>query len=202
MAADGYGRAAELHLKSLLLLGMNVYVQPTGDWSSQDTDKSVHDLLYRVRKPTKWGVLHHWPPTEWHGDCRYHIGYSMIEGTRAPSWYVEHVNKKCVALMVPCTQNVEALRESGIVRPIHLVPHGLDDHYTYGDLTAGQPITFGTMGTLTPRKGTDILLRAWAKAFPKGVRRSVVDQDTGSISDSHDRPTRYCLPWGMDAIAH
>ena len=172
MASDGYGRAAELHLMSLLAAGADVFVRPTGDWSDYDTAPDVHRLAHKPRLPTRWGILHDWPPSEWGvGDCRWHLGYTMIEGTRAPKWYVDAVNRYAVALLVPCTQNVAALIESGVRRPIRVVPHGLDGAYPWGDRTAGRPVTFGTLGTLTPRKGTDILLRCWHRAFPPGDQR-------------------------------
>ena len=188
MAADGYGRAVDLHLGSLLKNGANMFVQPTGDWSSLDTNPEVFQLIHRPRRPTRWGVLHYWPPTDWGiGDCRWHLGYSMIEGTRAPGWYCEAVNRWVVALLTPSQFCANALRESGVHRPIHVVPHGLDDAYYPGELAFNDSVTFGTLGTLTPRKGTDILLRCFQRAFAQEQDVRLEIKCRGAIDEGFQR---------------
>jgi glycosyltransferase involved in cell wall biosynthesis len=115
---------------------------------------------------------------------------------------VDAINQRCVALLVPSNYVVDAMRHSGIKRPIHLVPHGMDDSYNWGDKTAGKPVTFGSMGTITPRKGTDILVRCFEKAFPKGtedVRLEVKVRGPFPVSSMDPRVVVYRGEWSVEA---
>ena len=189
MAEDGYGRACGLHIASLLMAGANVYIAPLGDWAEKNTPHEVYRLVHRPRLPTRWGVVHHWPPQDWkRADTRWLFGYTMIEGNHAPEWMVAVINRYVVALGVPSTCQVEWLQESGVRRPIHVIPHGIDETYRYGDRRVGVPV-FGTLGTLTPRKGIDILVRCFSKAFDgnEDVRLEIKSRGHGRWVTLDDR---------------
>jgi len=80
------------------------------------------------------------------------------------------MNNFCERVIVPCEQQREAFIASGVKRPIKSIPLGLDlRKYPKVDRTrpAGDDgYVFGTMGNLTYRKGTDILVKAFQTAFP------------------------------------
>lgn len=196
-AADGYGRAAGLHMQAILAAGGDLFAQPLGDWSALDTPPHVYDLIRRHRLPTRWGIAHHWPPTQWEKcDSPWIMGYTMLECTRLPDWFRNAVNRHAVAIVVPSLHQVELMTSQGIQRPVYQLKPGLDSLYSYADLRATDgPVTFGTLGTLTARKGTDILLRAWEKAFPTGnedVRLTIKVRGNyeWAISDSRIRVVR------------
>jgi glycosyltransferase involved in cell wall biosynthesis len=93
---------------------------------------------------------------------------SAWEGTRVPRERVAAINARAVLLAVPCAQNRDCFRESGVRAPILVLPHGVDparfpllDRVRAGD----EPYTFGTVGALSARKGIDVLVRAFLEEF-------------------------------------
>jgi glycosyltransferase involved in cell wall biosynthesis len=65
------------------------------------------------------------------------------------------------------------MRDSGVTVPVELIHWGVDiDKFPKVDRKPGRPFTFGHMGALSMRKGTDLIGPAFQKAFPteKDVR--------------------------------
>lgn len=121
-----------------------------------------------------------------------YIGYTMFEATRIPdgngkgyiSW-IETLNN-CERVLVPCTHNKQFLIESGVTKDIEVIPLGIDPKmYDQVKPIEDDNFVFGTMGTLTYRKGTDVLVEAFEKAFPKNkyqnVQLFIKTQPTGGI---------------------
>jgi glycosyltransferase involved in cell wall biosynthesis len=93
---------------------------------------------------------------------------TACEGTFVPRDRVDAVNRAATLVYVPCRQNRDAFRAGGVRVPIGVLPHGVDPaRFPYLErLRSGEePLTFGTFGALSPRKGIDVLIRAFREAF-------------------------------------
>ena len=112
-------------------------------------------------------VIHEQPKSEWEKlPFQKTIAVVPFETTQIPPSWIPRINKMS-ALFVPCKQNIEAFRDSGVVVPIELVHWGIDPTLFYPlERREGRPFTFGTMGSLSYRKGTDVLVKAFLRAFP------------------------------------
>lgn len=120
---------------------------------------------------------------------------SACEGTHVPRDRVDAINRTAALLAVPCRQNLEAFRDCGVRVPIAVVPHGVDperfpllERVRSGD----EPYTFGTFGALSPRKGIDLLLRAFREEFAPAepvrlLLKSVDPPPIGPIDDPRVR---------------
>jgi glycosyltransferase involved in cell wall biosynthesis len=97
-----------------------------------------------------------------------YIGYTMLEASRIPQSWVDNINNNCERVIVPCTHQKKAFLDSGVKRDVAVVPIGIDVS-KFPEVTPpdDEEFIFGTMGTLTYRKGTDVLVKAFLKAFPK-----------------------------------
>jgi glycosyltransferase involved in cell wall biosynthesis len=72
------------------------------------------------------------------------------------------------AVLVPCKQNIDMMIDSGVRKPVDLIHWGVDPSKFYPiKRKTNRPFTFGHMGALSIRKGTDILVKAFLAAFPK-----------------------------------
>jgi len=112
-------------------------------------------------------VIHEQPKEYWYSvPFERKIAIVPFETTVIPKTWIGRINS-CRALLVPCQQNVDAFRNSGVTIPIDIIHWGIDTDKFYPlERTNDRPFTFGTMGALSTRKGTDILVEAFQKAFP------------------------------------
>ena len=98
---------------------------------------------------------------------KYKIGFTMLEVTGIPREWVDQANMMD-EVWVPSKFNVQTFRESGVKRPIKIVPLGIDPHYFHPDLQ-GFPIsdtfTFLSIFEWGERKAPDILLKAFSDEF-------------------------------------
>lgn len=118
-------------------------------------------------------VWHDQPREQWlYSPFKKNIAIVPFETTRVPRSWVFKLNQ-FDALLVPCKQNIQMFLDSGIKIPIELIHWGVDDNVYYPvERRADRPFTFGHMGALSIRKGTDVLVEAFRLAFPteKDVR--------------------------------
>lgn len=138
----------------------------------------VHDISVITASraeidPASAVILHEQPKASWDTipfDTK--IAIVPFETTIIPASWIPRINR-CKALLVPCQQNVDAFRDSGVTVPIGIIHWGIDEKKFYPIEREDDGIfTFGTMGSLSIRKGTDILTDAFIEAFPteKDVR--------------------------------
>jgi glycosyltransferase involved in cell wall biosynthesis len=93
---------------------------------------------------------------------------TMREGTLVPKARINAINQTAALLYLPCRQNVESFRACGLRVPTKVLPYGVDAArfpYLERERTGNEPFTFGTFGALSPRKGTDVLVRAFQDEF-------------------------------------
>jgi len=96
------------------------------------------------------------------------VGYTMLEATRIPQSWVNNCNKYCERVIVPCEQQRQAFIDSGVKVDVKSIPLGLTPSlFPERSYIDDDNFIFGTMGTLTYRKGTDLLVQAYKKLFPR-----------------------------------
>jgi glycosyltransferase involved in cell wall biosynthesis len=93
------------------------------------------------------------------------ISILMFETTLVPPSWVARLNTFS-ALIVPCKQNKKMFEDSRVKIPIHVAPLGVDLKRFYPLERSNKTFTFGHMGFLSTRKGTDMLVKAFLEAFP------------------------------------
>jgi glycosyltransferase involved in cell wall biosynthesis len=93
---------------------------------------------------------------------------TMREGTWVPKARVNALNQTAALVYLPCRQNLESFRESGLRVPSKVLPFGINPQrfpYLERPRTGAEPFMFGTCGVMSPRKGIDVLVRAFRIAF-------------------------------------
>jgi glycosyltransferase involved in cell wall biosynthesis len=112
-------------------------------------------------------VWHDQPRESWlYTPFKKNIAVVPWETTKIPESWVARLNT-FDALLVPCKQNVECFRDSGVTIPTELIHWGVDPN-RIGPIQRPERsiFTFGHMGALSQRKGTDLLVEAFTEAFP------------------------------------
>jgi FkbM family methyltransferase len=74
-------------------------------------------------------------------------------------------------IWVPSTFNVQTMRDSGVVRPIHVLPLGVDPHYYHPNMKGERDprvFTFLSVFEWGERKAPEVLLRAFSDEFRAG----------------------------------
>lgn len=119
------------------------------------------------------GIWHEQPKAEWlTSPFSKNIAIVPFETTLVPPSWVPRINS-FDAILVPCAQNKQMMVDSGVTIPIEVIHWGVDtDKFSEIDRRDDGVFTFGTMGALSIRKGTNILVNAFERAFPteKDVR--------------------------------
>ncbi len=162
---EGYGSVGRQLLLALDRQGVEITMVPTKDQPPPGLERFYGPLDRRDRLGFYY---HYWVRPSVLG-CERIINYSMWESTRIPEDQVEEINRSVALQYVPCRQNLESFRESGVRIPMKILHHGVDaSRFPY--LTRGrtETFTFGTFGDLSPRKGIDVLLRAFRDEFAPG----------------------------------
>lgn len=112
-------------------------------------------------------IWHEQPKAEWIiSPFSKNIAIVPFETTLIPPSWVPRINS-FNALFVPCEQNKQMMIDSGIKIPIEIIHWGVDTNKFFELKRPVKDIfTFGTMGALSRRKGTHILIDAFQRAFP------------------------------------
>lgn len=132
------------------------------------------DLLNHVRqRPLEPGgveVVYGQGDVFHRNDGGYRIGYTMLETDGVPREWVEQANRMD-EVWVPSSFNLKTMRDSGVVRPIHVMPLGVDPHYFHPAIKGTRPprtFTFLSVFEWGERKAPEILLRAFTDEFHAG----------------------------------
>lgn len=177
---DGYGRYGMELIRALAALGVNVY-------PAMEDDLNLPSWMQRMRgldftRPTLSLMPGHnfyaLPGLQW--------GYSMWEDNSLPKGWVENINKTLRLLMVPCPHNAEVFKRKGVKVPIHVVPGGTSpqEFPLLPPVCHDRPYTFLVLGDRQERKGIDIVLGAFARAFEteKDVRLIIKTRAVGILN--------------------
>jgi glycosyltransferase involved in cell wall biosynthesis len=131
------------------------------------SERSVISAVSREIKDDMGILIHEQPKHEWFElPFQKKIAVVPFETSIIPASWVDRLND-CTAVIVPCEQNRQAFIASGVIVPIEIVHWGVDGNaFRKLERPNDGVFTFGTMGALSKRKGTDMLVRAFLKAFP------------------------------------
>lgn len=98
---------------------------------------------------------------------KYKIGFTMLETTGIPKDWVKQCNAMD-EIWVPSSFNVETFRNSGVKKPIYIIPLGIDSDFYNLDIKAYKKhnkFTFLSVFEWGERKAPELLLKAFCKAF-------------------------------------
>ncbi len=131
------------------------------------SDRDIKGMSQKDLFDTGAMIWHEQPKTSWsHSPFPKNIAIIPFETTIIPASWIEKVNK-FDALFVPCQQNKEAFENCGVKVPIEIIHWGVDtERFTEIERPIRDTFTFGHMGALSIRKGTDTLIDAFREAFP------------------------------------
>ena len=118
----------------------------------------------------KW----YWKINQSNKEKRIAISYSMFEGSRLPESWVKILNKYYDLVAVPDPFLVKIYQESGVTKPIFVLPLGVDYKGFIDQPIKVKPhkiFTFANFSTVLERKNTAKLAEAFIKAF--GDRQDV-----------------------------
>lgn len=178
--SQGYARASREYLLALDRLGVDVKVEPLnfGTPSVALDAEQASKIKELVAKPyaedKKKVLIYHAQPygvdaNKERQKFDHVIINTVWETTKVPDNWFPHVNY-ADAVIVPSTQNVQALKDSGVTPHIIYAPHGADT-VTYNPdneplpLKLGDKFTFLSVFQWQHRKGPDILFKAFWQEF-------------------------------------
>jgi len=119
------------------------------------------------------------------------IMYTVWERDRV-SEDISRQLSRCGQVWVPCSHNARMLMESGVPEDmVHVVPHPYDPEADICKLVRRSPIRgkrFYTIGGWEPRKGFDLLLHAFLKAFSPGSDAHLTIKYNGGKWDNYPTP--------------
>jgi glycosyltransferase involved in cell wall biosynthesis len=191
---EGYGSVGRQLLLALELQGVEITMAAT-----RNQPPAGFERFYRPDDGSDRLAFyyHYWVEPSALG-CQRVVNYSMWESTQVPPAQVAEINRAVALQYVPCQQNVESFRACGVTVPIKVLHHGVDaarfpclardrrDHFT-----------FGTFGDLSPRKGIDVLIRAFSDEFAAGEPVQLLLKGSSPASQYAARDPRIHLTAGF-----
>jgi glycosyltransferase involved in cell wall biosynthesis len=183
--SSGYAEAARNNIGALSDAGIVVDVNPV----SFETFRSDLGVLGNrvngmVRRDSNAKIqIIHTTPNIFHkfkrGD-RYNIGYTTWETSKLPKGWAESINLMD-EVWVPCKQNIEVFRSSGVTIPIIHVPHTFNRSMVeqeYVDVSLQnidkEDFTFYSIFQWTARKNPIDMLKAYLTEFNAGDKVCLV----------------------------
>ena len=171
-SASGYAVSSRELLLQLDALGVDVrlaYIYGT-DW--MDTQRDDHRIAAMRQRPKDLNLPQIvYAPGELFSKNSggYRIGYTMLEVDGVPEEWVRLCNEMD-EVWVPSTFNAETFRASGVTRPIHVMPLGVNPDYfnpRIRGFRATSRYTFLSILEWGERKAPEVLLRAYFQAFTR-----------------------------------
>jgi len=202
---SGYGQASRGNILALNKLGIPLTVKPvTFEALRPDLGKDGEIIKSLISKDIDYNVvIVHTTPEFWSThieDNKLNLGYTIWETSKLhPSWK-NYINYNINAVMVGCEWNVEVFKNSGITKPIFVVPHGINiaafdsiNDFNIRGL-AENTYTFYSIFQWVERKHPIALLKAYWYAFQNNENVALVLKTYRSdYSDSEKEAIRITL---------
>lgn len=165
----GYAQMAREQMRALWDIGAYVSYERIYDGADEhETGDGLIDNIARLKRRTDSVEVAAAPADLWHKvNSKLRVGYTMLEVDGIPSDWVQAANRMD-EIWVPTQFNLETFKNSGVKKPIEVVPLGVDiDHFN----TDIRPYrTFDNFVFLSvfewgERKAPDILIKAFNEEF-------------------------------------
>lgn len=140
------------------------------DWmDTQRDDHRLSDMRQRPKDLSLPQVLYGSGDLFHKNGGKYRIGYTMLEVDGIPDDWILQANAMD-EVWVPSSFNKQTFIDSGLKKPVFVIPLGVNPDFYNPKINAYRPtdrFTFVGVFEWGTRKGPDILLRAYHKAFSK-----------------------------------
>jgi glycosyltransferase involved in cell wall biosynthesis len=174
-STHSFGCVARQLLLALERLGVAITMAPCGNQAPPGFERFYKPLDSLSRMAFHYHYSYR--PSEI--KCPRVVTYIMWESTAVPQEQVSEINRAAKLLCVPCRQNMESYKDSGVTVPIKVLHHGVDHRqFPYLERPRRQTYTFGSFGDFSARKGIDILIRAFQDEFLPGEAVRLVLKST------------------------
>jgi len=200
---SGYGNCARHYVKALALNNKTVYTEPVRYYHDQSPENYLDvDMLNLINMLSSEEFVlgkdfihvEHKTPTELSSIQSYKsVGYTVWETDSVPKPFLEFLNKKdCI--WTASEYSKIAIINSGYSGNVFVIPHVID-HPSFDNTfkEKADPLTFLFNGEMTYRKGIDILVKAFSKAFSKEDKAQLLIKtyllDNGSHGSDHIKNT-------------
>ncbi|WP_269849790.1 glycosyltransferase family protein [Methanosarcina horonobensis] len=146
----------------------------TGDYIPQKgsiKDKRVRELWKNDPKFPFFSIRNIYPPRTKDMNGRYNLIYFFWEESALPQEWIDDLNS-LDGILVPTNFVKDVLINSGINTRIGVIPTGVQiDHFEKdvlpAELHTNKKFLFFNVGSGFPRKGIDVLLKAYTKEFSR-----------------------------------
>lgn len=180
---SGYASAARGYLYHYYSLGIPITWEPLRFDSSdmEDDDpynvvvkslinkKIDYDFIVMHSTPDLWPVFFKQKQSEING--KIVVGYCTWETTMVPDNWVKCINETVNELWVPSSYNMKSFMDSGVVKPIRVVPHIYLPHEPLDrkriNINDESVYTFYTIGEMNPRKSIKETVSTFCQTFSK-----------------------------------
>ena len=161
----GYGTVARQLILAIEKQGVDITMVP-----SKDQPPKGFERFYKpLRNHGRIGFYYEWRLKPSVMNFERIISYSMWESTLVPVDHVKEINNRVSLQYVPCLQNLESFKECGVNVPIKVLHHGVDaKQFPFLHREHPNTFTFGSFSDFQPRKGIDVLIRAFQDEFKLG----------------------------------
>lgn len=169
-AFNSYGVLTAHLVKAWVASGVYPSIRPLAlqDALGASVPRYVKEKIVHSDQPENW-ELYIAPAVHVPNQRKRVAFYSMYESTLWPPRSIRLLNKAEIVI-VPCEWCRVGLHDSGLTRPVEVVPLGTDETiFTPTPVSAEGPCVFGAAGRLangSKRKAVNAVLEAFLKEFP------------------------------------
>jgi glycosyltransferase involved in cell wall biosynthesis len=175
--ASGYAEAARNHIAALHSVGVTVDVKPVSfEGFKSDLGRLGAVVANWVNQTARNDIqILHLTPENYvrHVSMgKYNIGYCAWETSKLPAKWVPLINQ-LNEVWVPCEHNKTVFEQSGVIRPVYVMPHPLNSEYAESADTSSTIVAnkhendfvFYSIFQWTERKNPLGLLKAYLTEF-------------------------------------
>lgn len=169
-APTGYATSSRQLLLSLDRQAVDIrlaYLYGTDFSERSSGDPRIEQMRQRPKDTSLVQVVYNQGDAFHKNSGSYRIGFTMLEVTGIPDDWVRQSNLMD-EIWVPSSFNAETFHNSGVVKPIHVIPLGIDPDFFHPGIKAkrfSEKFTFLSVFEWGERKAPELLLKAYCAAF-------------------------------------